>query len=102
MKKGDAVSKNVAAASIVAKVTRDAAMRRYHRKLPGLRVRQQCRLRDPGALGRPPGARPLRVHRRSFFGVLGFPDEDGVFRPHPARDLEDRIAWITDSRRSIV
>src|SRR5918992_2050800 len=34
VKKGDACSKNVAAASIVAKVSRDAAMRRYHRKYP--------------------------------------------------------------------
>ena len=34
VKKADALSKNVAAASIVAKVQRDAVMRRYHRKHP--------------------------------------------------------------------
>jgi ribonuclease HII len=88
VKKGDAVSKNVAAASIVAKVTRDAAMRRYHRKHPqygfasnvGYGTRHHWR-----ALQR---FGPSPVHRLSFFGVVGFPDEDGVIRPHEARDLQ--------------
>ena len=87
VKKGDAVSKNVAAASIVAKVTRDAAMRRYHKKHPqygfasnvGYGTRHHWR-----ALQR---YGPSPVHRRSFFGVVGFPDEDGVIRPHEARDF---------------
>ena len=88
VKKGDAVSKNVAAASIIAKVTRDAAMRRYHRKHPqygfasnvGYGTRHHWR-----ALQR---YGPSPVHRLSFFGVVGFPDEDGVIRPHEARDLK--------------
>lgn len=87
VKKGDAVSKNVAAASILAKVTRDAAMRKYHRRHPeygfssnagyGTRYHWDALI----AYG------PSPVHRLSFFGVVGFPDEDGVIQPHKARDL---------------
>ena len=88
VKKADAVSKNVAAASIVAKVKRDAVMRRYHRKYPdygfdrnvGYKSRQHW-----DALIR---LGPSPIHRRSYYGVVGFRDEDGVFRPHVARNLE--------------
>jgi ribonuclease HII len=89
VKKADAISKNVAAASIVAKVARDAAMRRYHRRFPqygfatnvGYKSRQHW-----DALIR---YGPSPIHRRSFYGVTGFTDEDGVFVPHAARDLEE-------------
>ena len=88
VKKGDAVSRCVAAASIVAKVHRDAMMRRYHK-----RYRQYGFATNVGygtrhhwnALKR---YGPSPIHRRSFFGVMGFPDEDGVLVPHGARDLE--------------
>ena len=93
VKKADAVSKNVAAASIVAKVARDAAMRRYHRKYPqygfatnvGYKSRQHWdALKQFG---------PSPIHRRSFYGVEGFLDQDGVFRPHQARNFDDEEAW---------
>ena len=92
VKKADAVSKNVAAASIVAKVARDAAMRRYHRRYPqygfatnvGYKSRQHWdALKQFG---------PSPIHRRSFYGVEGFLDQDGVFRPHQARNFDDE-AW---------
>ena len=92
VKKADAVSKNVAAASIVAKVARDAAMRRYHRRYPqygfatnvGYKSRQHWdALKQFG---------PSPIHRRSFYGVEGFLDQDGVFRPHQARNFDDK-AW---------
>ncbi|CAN5752884.1 ribonuclease HII [soil metagenome] len=90
--KGDAVSKSVAAASIVAKVHRDAAMRRYHR-----------RFRDYGfatnvgygtaehwdALNR---LGPCVIHRRSFYGVTGWPVESGGELPGAARDWSRRSA----------
>jgi ribonuclease HII len=79
VKKGDAVSRNVAAASIVAKVARDRAMRRYHRRFPqygfvtnvgyGTREHWQALARHG----------PCDIHRRSFYGVCGFPD-DGFSR----------------------
>jgi ribonuclease HII len=77
VKKADAVSKNVAAASIVAKVTRDRAMLRYHRRYPlygfshnvGYGTREHWdALQQYG---------PCPIHRRSFFGVMGF-GEDGT------------------------
>jgi ribonuclease HII len=86
VKKADAVSKNVAAASILAKVARDRSMRRYHRRHPqygfatnvGYGTREHWRaLQQHG---------PCEIHRRSFYGVEGFVDDDGVFRPHLARD----------------
>lgn len=74
VKKGDVVSKAVAAASIVAKVHRDAAMRRYHRKHPrygfatnvGYGTREHWDALDRWG--------PCDIHRRSFFGVTGFPE----------------------------
>lgn len=88
VKKADVVSKNVAAASIVAKVHRDRAMRRYHRRYPeyGFSTNVGYGTSEHWAALKRFG--PSDIHRRSFFGVLGFPDEDGVFQPHPARDLE--------------
>jgi ribonuclease HII len=69
IKKGDRVSASVAAASIIAKVVRDRAMRRLHRKFPafgfvrnkGYGTAEHWRaLRDVG---------PSPVHRMSFKGV---------------------------------
>jgi ribonuclease HII len=69
IKKGDQISATVAAASIVAKVVRDRAMRRLHRKFPafgfarnkGYGTAEHWRaLRDAG---------PSPVHRMSFKGV---------------------------------
>lgn len=87
VKKADVVSKNVAAASIVAKVYRDRAMRRYHRKYKqyGFATNVGYGTSEHWAALKRFG--PCEIHRRSFFGVIGFPDEDGVIRPHPARDL---------------
>ncbi len=69
MKKGDAVTASVAAASIVAKVTRDRAMDRYHRRYPeygfdtnrgyGTRAHWEALERFG----------PTPIHRRSFKGV---------------------------------
>jgi len=88
VKKGDYVSRSVAAASIVAKVTRDAAMRRYSRRWPGYGFATNVGYGTRAHWNALKQYGPCEIHRRSFFGVLGFPDSDGVFRPHPARDLD--------------
>lgn len=87
--KADAVARSVAAASIIAKVHRDAAMRRYHRKHPeyGFASNAGYGTRHHWAALQRHGPSP--IHRRSFFGVVGFPDEDGVIRPHQARDSSE-------------
>jgi len=86
IKKGDRVSATVAAASIVAKVFRDRAMRRLHRRYPafgfarnkGYGTAEHWRaLRDVG---------PSPVHRMSFKGV-------GVDGTIVAESLED---WEED------
>ncbi len=89
VKKGDAVSRTVAAASILAKVTRDRSMRRYSRRFPayGFATNVGYGTREHWDALKANG--PCEIHRRSFFGVLGFTDEDGVFRPHGARDWDD-------------
>jgi ribonuclease HII len=90
VKKGDAVSKNVAAASIVAKVHRDAAMRRYHRRHSRYGFATNMGYGTRAHWNALIAHGPSPVHRLSFFGVVGFPDEDGVVRPHKARDLETK------------
>lgn len=89
VKKGDACSRNVAAASIVAKVERDAAMRRYHRRYPqyGFATNVGYKSRHHWEALKRFGPSP--IHRRSFYGVEGFIEEDGVFRPHLARHWDD-------------
>ena len=87
VKKADVVSKSVAAASVVAKVHRDAAMRRYHRRFPdygfdtnvGYGTRAHWDALD--RLG------PCDIHRRSFYGVTGWPGRGGVAAAPEARDL---------------
>jgi ribonuclease HII len=85
VKKADVISKNVAAASIIAKVTRDRSMRRCHRRHPeyGFITNVGYGTRDHWDALKRYGPSP--VHRRSFFGVLGFPDAEGALVPHGAR-----------------
>ena len=110
VKKGDVVSKAVAAASIVAKVHRDAAMRRYARKHPryGFATNVGYGTREHWDALKQWG--PCDIHRRSFFGVTGFPDDDdgsrrgrrgrkpptsgpegGVIDPREVGDFEEEI-----------
>jgi ribonuclease HII len=67
--KGDAVTASVAAASIVAKVTRDRTMDRYHRRFPEFgfdRNRGYGTAEHFAVLGR---LGPTPIHRLSFRGV---------------------------------
>lgn len=96
VKKADVVSKNVAAASIVAKVHRDRLMRRYHRQYKGYGFDTNVGYGTSEHWAALQRLGPTDIHRRSFFGVTGFPDADGVIRPHLARDLEDQAS---DERR---
>lgn len=87
VKKADVVSRNVAAASILAKVTRDRTMRRYHRRFPqyGFATNVGYGTAEHWKALKRYG--PTPIHRRSFYGVTGFP-EDGVTGGLQARDLE--------------
>jgi ribonuclease HII len=88
VKKADVISSNVAAASIIAKVQRDRSMRRCHRRHPqyGFVTNVGYGTREHWEALKQYGPSP--VHRRSFFGVLGFPGEDGALIPHGVRHWE--------------
>lgn len=96
VKKGDLVSRAVAAASIVAKVHRDAAMRRYHRKHPnyGFATNVGYGTREHWDALRRWG--PCDIHRRSFYGVTGFDDErrDGVIEEPEVGDFQDEPVHV--------
>jgi ribonuclease HII len=69
IKKGDAVTASVAAASIIAKVRRDRMMERYHRRFPEFgfdRNRGYGTAEHREVLGR---LGPTPIHRLSFRGV---------------------------------
>ena len=77
IKKGDAVTASVAAASIVAKVTRDRMMDRYHRRFPvyGFDRNRGYGTAEHRAAIREHGPSP--IHRFSFKGLAdGFYDAD--------------------------
>lgn len=77
IKKGDAVTASVASASIVAKVTRDRMMDRYHRRFPiyGFDHNRGYGTREHRAAIREFGPSP--IHRFSFKGLAtGYYDGD--------------------------
>ena len=104
VKKGDAVSRSVAAASIVAKVYRDKAMRRYHRRFPdyGFATNVGYGTREHWdaliSLG------PCDIHRRSFYGVTGLPEE-GSAEDRRAKRMRQRgdqkVVEARDLQRAI-
>lgn len=69
VKKGDVVSESIAAASIVAKVARDRAMLRLHRKFPqyGFRTNKGYGTAEHREALKRHGPSP--VHRMSFWGI---------------------------------
>jgi ribonuclease HII len=84
IRKGDAVTASVAAASIVAKVTRDAMMDRYHRRFPQYGFdsnRGYGTRRHWDALV---AHGPTEIHRRSFKGVADP-------KPLPGRELPEAL-----------
>jgi ribonuclease HII len=74
IKKGDAVTASVAAASIVAKVTRDRMMDRYHRRFPAYGFDRHRGYGTAGHFEALARLGPSPIHRLSFRGVG--PDED--------------------------
>jgi ribonuclease HII len=79
IKKGDAVTASVAAASIVAKVSRDAMMDRYHRRFPAFGFDHNRGYGTPEHLEVLRRLGPTPIHRLSFrnVGQAGLFDPDG-------------------------
>lgn len=86
IRKGDAVTASVAAASIVAKVVRDRAMDRYHRRFPVYGFDHNRGYGTPEHRAALDRYGPCPIHRTSFQGVGALPaaweDEDG-WEPAP-------------------
>ena len=79
VKKGDAVAASIAAASIVAKVTRDAIMTKLDRHYPGYGFADHKGYGTPEHLQAIEDLGPTEVHRWSFAGV-GQPSLPGLGR----------------------
>ena len=69
IKKGDAVTVSVAAASILAKVTRDAIMRRMHKRFPAFGFDRNKGYGSAEHLAALAEHGPTPIHRLSFQGV---------------------------------
>lgn len=79
IKKGDAVAVSVAAASIVAKVTRDRVMRRMHRRFPEFGFDHNKGYGTPEHLEVLDRLGPTTIHRFSF-ACVGQPSIPGLGR----------------------
>jgi ribonuclease HII len=88
IKKGDVVSASVAAASIVAKVTRDRIMDRLHRRYPDFGFDHNRGYGTPDHLEAIERWGPTPVHRLSFAGV-GQPSLPGMGRVEGAAAREN-------------
>lgn len=99
IKKGDAVAVSVAAASIVAKVTRDRIMRRMHRRFPEFGFDHNKGYGTPEHLEVLDRLGPTPIHRLSF-ACVGQPSIPGLGRsetvwappPEAAEDPSDPVA----------
>lgn len=95
MKKADEVSACVAAASVVAKVVRDRAMERYHRRFPEYgfdRHRGYGTASHRAAIAR---FGPSPIHRMSFRGMMLYEEKPEVYR-----DLYGGVAAVTEEEMS--
>jgi ribonuclease HII len=98
IKKGDVVTASVAAASVIAKVTRDRAMERYHRRYPQYGFDQH---RGYGtASHRAAIARygPSPIHRMSFKGLTLYAEDPATYERLYRRD--DAAVAEPDGKRA--
>jgi hypothetical protein len=83
------VTASVAAASVVAKVARDRAMDRYHRKYPGYGFDHHRGYGTPTHRAAIARLGPSPIHRQSFKGMALFRDDPELYRALYARDLPE-------------
>jgi ribonuclease HII len=96
IKKGDTVCASVAAASVVAKVTRDRCMERYHRRYPQYGFDQHRGYGTAGHRAAIAQFGPSPIHRLSFKGLTLYRDDPDLYKalyarsgPTPADDPRD-------------
>jgi ribonuclease HII len=86
MKKGDMVTASVAAASVLAKVTRDRMMDRYHRRYPKYGFDHHRGYGTPTHRAAIARFGPLPIHRRSFKGMDLYQTDPELYRRLYLRD----------------
>jgi ribonuclease HII len=102
VKKGDAVTASVAAASVVAKVTRDRLMDRYHRRYPQYGFRVNRGYGTPGHRAAIARFGPSPIHRMSFRGLKLWAEDAAAYwalyadlertdGPEDAADLQEGL-----------
>lgn len=82
--KGDGLSVSIAAASIMAKVTRDRLMRDYHQRYPQYNFRSHKGYSTPEHLRLLDEYGPCEIHRRNF-------------RPVLQAELGELLEWVQES-----
>jgi ribonuclease HII len=96
LKKGDMVTASVASASVVAKVTRDRIMDRYHRRYPQYGFDHHRGYGTPTHRAAIARFGPTPIHRRSFKGMDLYENDPDLYRKLYLRDdllgLEPREA----------
>lgn len=80
IKKGDAVSSTVAAASVIAKVVRDRMMDRYHGRYPQYGFDRHRGYGTPSHRAAIARFGPCPIHRMSFRGMDLFEADPGLYR----------------------
>jgi ribonuclease HII len=93
IKKGDAVTASVAAASIVAKVERDRTMERYHRRFPEFGFDHHRGYGTAGHWEVLVRLGPTPIHRLSFRGVADPRPKDVQIVADDAVELADDATW---------
>jgi ribonuclease HII len=89
IKKGDAVTASVAAASVVAKVTRDRIMIRYHRRYPQYGFAQHVGYGTASHRAAIARYGPSPIHRMSFKGMVMYAEDAAAYRAtYGEADLE--------------
>lgn len=79
MKKGDVVASSVAAASVVAKVTRDRTMDRYHRRFPQYGFDHHRGYGTPAHRAAIARFGPSPIHRMSFKGMTLYQEDPDTY-----------------------
>ena len=83
--RGDTLSRSIAAASVLAKVTRDRLMQEYHRQYPQYRFDRHKGYGTQLHRDRIKTFGPCPIHRRSFKGVLLDREDGADARPENSR-----------------
>jgi ribonuclease HII len=79
IKKGDAVTLSVAAASVIAKVTRDRIMDRYHRRFPQYGFDHHRGYGTPSHRAAIARFGPSPIHRLSFKGLTLYAEDQALY-----------------------